>query len=1051
MSRMSTSRSTTESESMTSMKSKVDRYAAKIVSLQSENIKLNNENQLLAQKFNGLTEYNQTLGNDLANFDEEIVFLEQQISQKTTEFQLLSRKADNLDKQIKSCRKALLDDADFNQAANKLKKLEEKKKAVLKKLSELKGDSINEGDPGILETRALLLEEVKLLEKTNSDLMQEKSLLQILIDTDKTVAQKKATLEEMIKKKEKEQNKLLDEIQTLRQNTPQEISKMLQMSVLSSASQTNSEYADDEENEQEANKKNKTNDQSIEIEEEEEENQNDEKIENQPSAKSKDPDGNESLDDKEQKSEAKKDSLSDKNSSISEKNEDEAKKEKKSHHKKPNSISESENEGKEKRKKKKRSSSVKSQSHKSLSDYSDDSDENKNRRRKRNRNKDRKGNENEDESDNSDDDLDKSHSRRKRHHSNKDRRRKHKNADSDSGYENDIDDDQKDNDNLKSKEKSRKHKKRAASESRRKKKSYKTSDNDSDSNNKDNDTLSDAQRKSSRRHKRSNKENSKSIDDYSDNYDNYADNDYNDNEDSFDSLQRHKHGGDAKKSHKRNKSPSKKDKDDVKSKSNSKKKASKAADPSKNINTDLNEPDNKDQAKNQSSSHQQSKKQSQLQKVLNNASALLSSQPPNSTENQKQGQASKTNPAKPNNLAIPSGSADISAFASVRRKVKKPSVELVDAEAQTNEAEINPVFKGLDSNVSDREQEALSKLDSLKKEIESKLSEKNELQAKLNKPRPKFTMSDKLSVSLSPLPDAIHDLSLTLFSHHSRGIQTDVSGETIDFHTRLLESQVSEMSVASDLQEEIQNLQKQITTVNESITQAKQEGETRDQQIKKVKEDLKKAKQNIESEQQNQDLETRMKNEIMNEISNLKVEIREKQGELETQTERNQQMQEKLDELIKVRQSLERDIEDMSMREKPEIQTLSQQVHTYSGRVKEAELKLKKAEEDLEEKREILINLKKSDEMKNYKDLSIKKLKLERRLNKWKLLLKDSRETMQSLEAFSRQNFQKRQYLAQQLEKYEREKADKEEELRDLEGYSALLSALLQEQNENWS
>ena len=95
---MSTSRSTTESESMTSMKLKVDRYAAKIVSLQSENIKLNNDNQLLAQKFNGLTEYNQTLGNDLANFDEEIVFLEQQISQKTNEFRQLSKKADNLEK-----------------------------------------------------------------------------------------------------------------------------------------------------------------------------------------------------------------------------------------------------------------------------------------------------------------------------------------------------------------------------------------------------------------------------------------------------------------------------------------------------------------------------------------------------------------------------------------------------------------------------------------------------------------------------------------------------------------------------------------------------------------------------------------------------------------------------------------------------------------------------------------------------------------------------------------------------------------------------------------
>ena len=141
----------------------------------------------------------------------------------------------------------------------------------------------------------------------------------------------------------------------------------------------------------------------------------------------------------------------------------------------------------------------------------------------------------------------------------------------------------------------------------------------------------------------------------------------------------------------------------------------------------------------------------------------------------------------------------------------------------------------------------------------------------------------------------------------------------------------------------------------------------------------------------------------------------------------------------------------MAMRERPEIQTLTSQVHTYQSRVKEVQGKLQKAEEELAGKKEELNNLKKSKEMETYKDLVIRKTKLERRINKWKMLLKDSKETMQSLEAFSSQNYQKRQQLAKSLEKYEREKADKEEELRDLENYSALLRALLHEQNENWS
>jgi hypothetical protein len=60
------------------------------------------------------------------------------------------------------------------------------------------------------------------------------------------------------------------------------------------------------------------------------------------------------------------------------------------------------------------------------------------------------------------------------------------------------------------------------------------------------------------------------------------------------------------------------------------------------------------------------------------------------------------------------------------------------------------------------------------------------------------------------------------------------------------------------------------------------------------------------------------------------------------------------------------------------------------------------------------------------------------------MLLRDSRETLQSLEAFSAINVQKKVTLCESFEKYQRGKVDAEVEL-----YSDMLDALWKEQQEN--
>lgn len=878
MTRRSTSKLSKEIEIDPSTKSKIDKYTAQIVSLQAENINLNNENQVLAEKFNKLTEYNQTLGDDLANFDEEIVNLEQTLQIKTTQYQKLIKRVELLDQQIIDYRKSLMSDQNFSNAALKLKKLEEKKKAIFKRLDEL-NENPNCNGTGIIETRALLLEHIKSLEQTNTDLVQQKALLKFLLDKDKTVAQKKAALNEMIKKKNEEQSQLLSEIHQIRKNPKETATELLKSSVFHE-SQGYSEFADDEENDQEIATPNTKNATSTHP-------KNQSNDQNNPSGEI-----------------AHQNEQSDYSStSIQQKSKNSTKK-----------FDKSETNDDVQHSKSKRSNHNDSANPNDESKSATHSDENKL--------------------------IDNSRVEKSQHNDD--------NSNVDDGHKQKKVNQNSESESLQSDNKLSSKKQKIKDKNQQDPRRIKT-----DSDSLDNEIpIVDDRPSSSRR--------------------------------------------------------SKKDDDELSKHSSNKPK------------------------KSENEHNQKRKKPTKL------PSLQLSN---NNQSEHKIGAVSK----KESQLLSNSNSIQKSTNAK-----KKVPDNYIDIETQINEHDFNPIVKNR-SITSSRESEARNKLNSLKKEIETKLKEKEELQKELNKPPPVFELSNKKFVSIAPLPDAIHDLSLNVFKHRNLGSQTEITGESIDFHMKLLEKQLSELNVTSDLQDEIQNLQNQIKIVNDSIAEAKIEGENRDQQIKKVKNDLKCAKANIESEQQNQDLETRRKNEILAEIETLRSDIREKQDEFEAQTIKNREMQEKLDELIKIRNALERDIEDMSMRERPEIQTLSDQVHTYQGRVVEAQSRLQKAEEELETKRDTLMKLKKSPNIKTYKDLVIRKIKLERRLNKWKMLLKDSKESMQSLEAFSSQNYQKRAGLVQTLEKYEREKADKEEELRDLESYSTLLNALIHEQNENWS
>ena len=381
--------------------------------------------------------------------------------------------------------------------------------------------------------------------------------------------------------------------------------------------------------------------------------------------------------------------------------------------------------------------------------------------------------------------------------------------------------------------------------------------------------------------------------------------------------------------------------------------------------------------------------------------------------------------------------------------VKREGV--ADAETQANEDEIDPVVNIKAFEFTEQEKEALAKLESLQAEILIKEEEKKNLEAQVKPSNPNWGLSRKFAMNIAPTPDAVKDLSLTVIERRSKGIVTEVTGESLDFHMQLLDDQVAELTVASDLQDNVEMLRKQIRATNEKIEDAKELAEEKDEQIKRIKDDLRAAKISLEQEQTNEDLETRMRNHVISEISQMKSSIMMMADQMVEQNARTEAAEAKLKELVRVKHALERDIRDMAQREKPEVRSLTQEVSTCQARVKEAQQNLEKSEAEIKAKRAALEELKTSKEMQEYRDLTIRRVKLERRVNKWKILLKDSKETIQSLEVFSATNSQKRQTLTETLEKALRSKRANEEEIRELEHYSALLAALLREQTENWS
>ncbi|KAK8900107.1 hypothetical protein M9Y10_002430 [Tritrichomonas musculus] len=376
-------------------------------------------------------------------------------------------------------------------------------------------------------------------------------------------------------------------------------------------------------------------------------------------------------------------------------------------------------------------------------------------------------------------------------------------------------------------------------------------------------------------------------------------------------------------------------------------------------------------------------------------------------------------------------------------------VKMSKVQIQVNESDfIEGEKDSEDDRMNQLEQQNRELLKELKIQLKEKQEEKERIESEIE--NSKMTLKVQPNVNYftifsDPLKHITQSRWLLSVSN-----QTDLTGATIDFHVKVLHDQEMERQTSETSLTEIEELKVKIKEQTEKIESARMESERRDIAIQQVQQELQEVQARIEGDKMYQNAKKRMKVEYSSDIKKLKSEIRNKQALLQSTTEENAKLNEKLDELIHNKIELEHEIEELAFKEKPQIEDLLEKVQNFQHRVEESKLRLLKAQEELEVKRKELESVKNSNEYANFKKLTLRKKTLERRIIKWKMLLKDSSETLQSMEQFSSDNADRRRILKESVQKYEKIKFEKDEELLDTEQYSMLLESMLAEQQNNW-
>ena len=382
-------------------------------------------------------------------------------------------------------------------------------------------------------------------------------------------------------------------------------------------------------------------------------------------------------------------------------------------------------------------------------------------------------------------------------------------------------------------------------------------------------------------------------------------------------------------------------------------------------------------------------------------------------------------------------------------------IDITENEIAADPSRVNPLAElipQLRKEAGEETEESLrAKLEELKKQIRAKVSESLTLKKEiedLQKPSKKLLIPPRLgiysqaTIYISPIKgkDRVKAVNNELM-RTSINI-TDLLGSEIEKDEKILKKQNEDLANLRSQQEQLQKAKEEIANLDKQIEQASLDKINKQQKIQQLNDELKNLSGEIAKFEENNKKEleiTAVRNKELEEVNkrvNIKrAEYQKLMGEISLRQNHIRDMNEYL-------ARIEKQLNDLSARVRPEIRTLLDDVKGSKQQLEATQAQVAEKAKSVEEKRKQLTLLQDSAEMNMFRVLRLQRLSLERRVRKWQIL-KESQEPFDKIEQFSQQNQGKRNSMIKILKQAEEELIKKQEEKVDLEQYAKLLDDML--------
>ena len=218
-------------------------------------------------------------------------------------------------------------------------------------------------------------------------------------------------------------------------------------------------------------------------------------------------------------------------------------------------------------------------------------------------------------------------------------------------------------------------------------------------------------------------------------------------------------------------------------------------------------------------------------------------------------------------------------------------------------------------------------------------------------------------------------------------------------------------------------------------------------QLDRARAELDLARIQLENEEYAAEKDVFMESEINIEIELLETQMASKRKEIGRIQKAIADSNRSLAQQSRLRNDLQHNLNDLILKEKPEISSLSAEVETWRVSLKDITDRLDAAETELKQKEDKLKELQINPTVRQLMRMKEKKLRTEKKIQMLKIAIKKEDTPRDDYPQIVERNAIKIRSLRDQIDKLERQQRDEQNEIRELTYYSDYITAFFRDKN----